>query len=952
MPPATCVDQRDVESPTAPDSTTRDRVFCCGDEVLVQRKDGNFYLGTVVEVNLVQEKCLVKFDDNTDHWSAFKHLAKLNKVDNVMCVICKKSQTKKDNEVVVCDRCSRGYHQLCHQPIIEVGVDCWECQRCQTTPPKPLRAMRKQAPAPPPPLSVVPQEQTKNKLPYDVWFTCERELHKSNRHFFSLPDKMERFTQVRASRPTTAFFTKIWVSVDSARGVHGYGHFRSVLSRPQITLDDLACDRSWKNTLVNCPMVPHIYYVTTVSYALVEVVVVVSDRHTCTLQSPVIGQHVLALVNCPMVPHIYYVTTVSYALVEVVVVVSDLTRDRPARARSCELLYNVIQTPNSAFHALIIQKSLTATCWTYGVASYGWCFLTECPISESNVKTAPSAKDQTPPIASNCFINALCFMDNLVWDTHHRVNSDNKYCYCGLPGDWYMKMLQCGRCKQWFHEHCIRCLHYPLYLGDPFYVFVCNLCNNGKEFIRRLEMKWVDLMHLVLFNLTVYKAKKFHEIDADILQYVNNNWNTLQLPPKIQNVNSEDRKSILLSVLANNLSRFKCGEEVKQKRTCWGLRVRIPPYAPNFSLPKVRPINDAVLKDSWMQQNRLKFLPPSLSVLVSSKCEVNSTPEHLTARSPTEPPPGIKLLQIQDCPPVFLPKGLPATGHKVCIKSSFPCFPESREQIQRRIRAQGLKFQRIRHFRAQKARKLLKNAIATTSQKICQELPLTPPSSVSALDTSQPPTIPATPTAPLSGDTSSEDTSSSRTLDSFIPPPKDFEGKNNPFRSVAELLGNTAVPVPPISLTLPLKPSVTQPVLRPTKRRLSEKDIRINRNGEVKRRRLRRQCTVMKNVDQVPSVCWNSAKSLRSMYNPTPNNNPDYINGKKLKKTKQKGLTPTSSPIKQNPTISLDDLKTSVNIYFGAANRIASGEKFHIKAKRITPQGRTQYLIEWGGTVT
>uniref|UniRef100_A0A1B6JGY5 PHD-type domain-containing protein n=1 Tax=Homalodisca liturata TaxID=320908 RepID=A0A1B6JGY5_9HEMI len=476
-------DQRDAESPTAPDSTTRDRVFCCGDEVLVQRKDGNFYLGTVVEVNLVQEKCLVKFDDNTDHWSAFKHLAKLNKVDNVMCVICKKSQTKKDNEVVVCDRCSRGYHQLCHQPIIEVGVDCWECQRCQTTPPKPLRAMRKQAPAPPPPLSVVPQEQTKNKLPYD--------------------------------------------------------------------------------------------------------------------------------------------------------------------------------------------------------------------------------------------------MDNLVWDTHHRVNSDNKYCYCGLPGDWYMKMLQCGRCKQWFHEHCIRCLHYPLYLGDPFYVFVCNLCNNGKEFIRRLEMKWVDLMHLVLFNLTVYKAKKFHEIDADILQYVNNNWNTLQLPPKIQNVNSEDRKSILLSVLANNLSRFKCGEEVKQKRTCWGLRVRIPPYAPNFSLPKVRPINDAVLKDSWMQQNRLKFLPPSLSVLVSSKCEVNSTPEHLTARSPTEPPPGIKLLQIQDCPPVFLPKGLPATGHKVCIKSSFPCFPESREQIQRRIRAQGLKFQRIRHFRAQKARKLLKNAIATTSQKICQELPLT-----------------------------------------------------------------------------------------------------------------------------------------------------------------------------------------------------------------------------------
>lgn len=69
----------------------------------------------ISQVNGGQEKCLVKFDDNTDHWSAFKHLAKLNKIENVMCVICKKSQTKQDNEVVVCDRCSRGYHQLCHQ---------------------------------------------------------------------------------------------------------------------------------------------------------------------------------------------------------------------------------------------------------------------------------------------------------------------------------------------------------------------------------------------------------------------------------------------------------------------------------------------------------------------------------------------------------------------------------------------------------------------------------------------------------------------------------------------------------------------------------------------------------------------------------------------------------------------------------------------------------------------
>lgn len=242
-----------------------------------------------------------------------------------------------------------------------------------------------------------------------------------------------------------------------------------------------------------------------------------------------------------------------------------------------------------------------------------------------------------------------------------------------------------------------------------------------------------------------------------------------------------------------------------------------------------------------------------------------------------------------------------------------------------------------------------------------QELPLTPPSSVSAPDTPQPTsasTMTLVSVTPTPADTSGDDTSSSRTLDIFIPPPKDFEGKNNPFVSVSELLGNSLPAGTPITLPLPLAPVITQPVLRPTKRRLSEKDIRINRNGEVKRRRIRRQCTVSKNAEiVVPSASWNSAKSLRSMYNPTSSNNSleFTLNGRRLRKPKQKSninITPTSSPIKQTPTISLDDLKTSVNIYFGAANRIASGEKFKIRAKRITPQGRTQYLIEWESTTT
>lgn len=45
----------------------------------------------------------------------------------------------------------------------------------------------------------------------------------------------------------------------------------------------------------------------------------------------------------------------------------------------------------------------------------------------------------------------------------------------------------------------------------------------------------------------------------------------------------------------------------------------------------------------------------------------------------------------------------------------------------------------------------------------------------------------------------------------------------------------------------------------------------------------------------------------------------------------------------------MDDLKSSVNIYFGSTNRIASGERFRVKARRTSPSGRVQYLIEWDG---
>lgn len=112
-----------------PDSTTtlekEVNEFCAGQEVLVKRIDEKekiekFFLGTVVEVNVLLHKCLVKYGDNTNHWAEFKDLTKLStpEQEDLLCVVCKKSAPKSKREIISCDKCGRGYHKKCHQPEI------------------------------------------------------------------------------------------------------------------------------------------------------------------------------------------------------------------------------------------------------------------------------------------------------------------------------------------------------------------------------------------------------------------------------------------------------------------------------------------------------------------------------------------------------------------------------------------------------------------------------------------------------------------------------------------------------------------------------------------------------------------------------------------------------------------------------------------------------------------
>lgn len=107
------------------------------------------------------------------------------------------------------------------------------------------------------------------------------------------------------------------------------------------------------------------------------------------------------------------------------------------------------------------------------------------------------------------------------------TTADTIHCYCSTQTK-ETSMLQCVKCKRYFHMNCLRTGKPSPLEGDIFFQLVCEVCCADGENVIRQQIPWLQVVILALYNLPLSSSGKngFFRWKEHICTFIDKHWLT------------------------------------------------------------------------------------------------------------------------------------------------------------------------------------------------------------------------------------------------------------------------------------------------------------------------------------------------------------------------------------------------------------------------------------------